>query len=94
MHGTFGYVFLEAGSGEIPNRDFKGSGGLVTNTSAVSNASFVRFVASGGPIAREWRSEQLQQLSLERRPRSPLRQLLAERTRRVAEPLGIGQLGR
>ena len=58
--GTLGCAFLEVGSGEIPNGDFKGSGAvmtLVTNTSAASNPSFSRFVGVGGPIALEWRSD-------------------------------------
>lgn len=59
--GAVGCAFLEAGSGEIPNGDFKGSGGavmtLMTNTSAASNPSFQRFVGSGGPIAVEWRAD-------------------------------------
>lgn len=58
---TAGCAFVEVGSGEIPNGDFRGSGGavmaLVTNTSAASNPSFVRFVGTGGPIALEWRSD-------------------------------------
>ena len=59
--GTSHCAFVEVGSGEIPNADFKGSGAgamtLETNTSALSNPSFPRFVGSGGPIALEWRSD-------------------------------------
>lgn len=59
--GTSGCAFVEAGSGEIPNGDLRGSGGavmtLATNTGAESNPSFARFVGSGGPISLEWRSD-------------------------------------
>lgn len=58
--GAVGCVFVEAGSGEIPNGDLKGNGAvmtLATNTSAAANPSFVRFRGNGGPIALEWRSD-------------------------------------
>ena len=58
--GSVGCVFVEGGSGEIPNGDLQGNGAvmtLATNTSAVSNPSFLRFRGNGGRITLEWRAD-------------------------------------